>query len=314
MLETPGDWLPARAVLHPTGLFFSMRQIDRAELWDPFMQETLARLPARETIVQIDRADVGKGAAGSAPAGIVFHVARCGSTLIAQLLKQQAGIVVYAEPLPLNEILLPPHKWVHGELVAALRSLGAAFARHARGPYVLKLTSWNTLFCDIVAEAFPGTPWILNLRDPVEVAVSLLKQPAGWIWEAGAAVPNFARFIDPEGAARSREEYVARLYGAFCRAAARLDPARGRLVCYTSLPQAVWAEVAPHFSLAVTPDGRERMLAAAAKNSKRPPDTASPFTGDSAAKQAAASHELKDAVLRFARPPLEELERIHAAR
>ncbi len=43
--------------------------------------------------------------------GIVFHVSRCGSTLVSQLLKQHVGVVVYAEPLPVNEILLPPHKW-----------------------------------------------------------------------------------------------------------------------------------------------------------------------------------------------------------
>ncbi|MGH8722282.1 MAG: hypothetical protein ACREU4_09880, partial [Burkholderiales bacterium] len=81
MQAMQGEWLPARAALHPTGLYFSLREIRPAELQDPFMQETIARLPARETIVQIDREDVGKGVAGSAPAGLIFHVARCGSTL-----------------------------------------------------------------------------------------------------------------------------------------------------------------------------------------------------------------------------------------
>ncbi len=187
MQATQGDWLPARAALHPTGLYFALRDIRTAELQDPFMQETVARVSARESVVQIAREDVGKGTAGTSPAGIVFHVSRCGSTLVSQLLKQHVGLVVYAEPLPVNEILLPPHKWPRAEVVAALRSLGAAFARHARKPYVLKLTSWNTLFCDVVAEAFPDSPWVLCLRDPVEVGVSLLQQPAGWIWDGGDA-------------------------------------------------------------------------------------------------------------------------------
>jgi hypothetical protein len=140
-------------------------------------------LPARESVVQIARGDVGKGTAGTEPAGIVHHVARCGSTLVSQLLKQHVGTVVHAEPLPADEILLPPYKWSRPEIVAALRSLGAAFAGHARRPWVLKVTSWNTLLCDVVAEAFPGTPWVLCLRDPVEVCVSLLELPAGWIWD-----------------------------------------------------------------------------------------------------------------------------------
>ncbi len=61
MQATQGDWLPARAALHPTGLYFALRDIRTAELQDPFMQETIARVPARESVVQIAREDVGKG-------------------------------------------------------------------------------------------------------------------------------------------------------------------------------------------------------------------------------------------------------------
>ncbi len=130
--------------------------------------------------MHVARDSVGWAARDTAPVGIIFHVARCGSTLLSQSLKRLDDLVVYAEPQPVNEILAPPHKWPRADLVAALRTLSAAFARHARRPYVLKLSSWNTLYCDIVAEAFPDTPWVLSLRDPVEVGVSLLASPPGW--------------------------------------------------------------------------------------------------------------------------------------
>ncbi|HEX9707945.1 MAG TPA: hypothetical protein VGA24_09945 [Steroidobacteraceae bacterium] len=306
MHETQGDWLPSRAALHPAGLYFSLREIEPAELQDAFMQETIARIGGRESIVQVAREDLGKGAEGCAPAGIIFHVARCGSTLISQLLKQHGGLVVYSEPLPVNEILLPPHKWARSELVAALRSLSIAFARHAGKRYVLKLTSWNTLFCDIVAEAFPLSPWILSIRDPVEVGVSLLKQPPGWLEE-------FSRFVDPDGASKSREEYVARLYGALCEAAARLDPRRGRLVPYESLPAAVWEIVAPQYSLSIDGEVRKRMTDAAGRNSKAPLGKDSSFEADSAVKRASSSSELQRAIELFARPRLRELEKRHAS-
>ena len=48
-------WLPARAALHPTGLYFSLREIPPAELQDAFMAQTLARSGARERVVQIAR-------------------------------------------------------------------------------------------------------------------------------------------------------------------------------------------------------------------------------------------------------------------
>ena len=313
MQATQGDWLPARAALHPTGLYFALRDIRTAELQDPFMQETIARVPARESVVQIARGDVGKGATGTSPSGIVFHVARCGSTLVSQLLKQHVGLVVYSEPMPVNEILLPPHKWARMEVVAALRSLGAAFARHARKPWVLKLTSWNTLFCDLIVEAFPDSPWVLCLRDPVEVGVSLLQQPAGWIWDGGDPVAAFRKHIDPQGAAQSREEYVARLYAAFCDAAGRLDPRRGRLVDYSTLPAAVWETVAPHFSQSVDKVVRGHMQSAAVMNSKAPVGRPVKFSEDAAAKKAAASDALCRAIDERARPALQRLTALHAA-
>lgn len=312
MQATQGDWLPARAALHPTGLYFALRDIRAADLQDPFMQETVARLPGRESVVQVARADVGRGTAGTAPAGIVFHVARCGSTLVSQLLKQDVGIVAYAEPLPVNEILLPPHRWPRAELVGALRSLGAAFARHARKPYVLKLTSWNLLFCDVVSEAFPGSPWALCLRDPVEVGVSLLRQPAGWIWDGGVPTAPFVKFVDPDGLAASREAYVARLYAAFCEAALRLDPARGLLVRYEALPAAAWQAVAPHFGRTVGALLRERMQAAAAMDAKAPIGRPAAFADDAPAKQSAAGEDLRREMELHARPALERLLARHA--
>jgi sulfotransferase family protein len=313
MHETQGDWLPVRAALHPTGLYFSLREIAAAELQDAFMQETIARVGGREKVVQIDRGDIDKAAPDTAPAGLIFHVARCGSTLVSQMLKQHGDVVVYAEPLPFNEILLPPHKWPKTELVFALRSLGDAFARHAGTRYVLKFTSWNTFYCDLLAEAFPSSPWVLCIRDPVEVAVSLLNEPAGWLKDQERISNPFERLIDPEGSVQSAEERLARLYGAFCEAASRLDRERGRLLRYESLPAAAWDVVAPHFGLTMDEPRRRRMADAASRNSKAPLRAEAAFASDVAKKQAAASASLRSAIDALARPRLARLETLFAA-
>jgi hypothetical protein len=300
--------LPVRAGLAATGLYLALRRIGRDQLQDAFMQETVARVPAQERIVHVARDGVGWAPRDSAPVGVIFHVARCGSTLLSQSLKRLGGLVVYAEPQPVNEVLAPPHKWPRADLVAALRTLGGAFARHARGPYVLKLSSWNTLYCDVVAEAFPQTPWVLSLRDPVEVGVSLLASPPGWFQAAGLIAQ-----VDPGHAAKSREEFVARAYGAFCTAAAKLDAGRGRLAPYESLPAAVWEIVAPHFSLSIDPAQRERIAESARRHAKAPVGSVAEFTSDVAAKQDAASAELRRAIDSLARPQLERLMQLHAA-
>jgi hypothetical protein len=312
MHETERVGLPVRAVLQPTGLYLALRQIAPEQLQDAFMQETVARIPTPDTFVHIAREDIGKAAPGSAPAGMIFHVARCGSTLLSQSLKKLDGVVVYAEPLAVNEILSPPHKWPRHELVAALRSLGDALARHAGRPYVIKFSSWNTLFCDLLQEAFPRSPWVLSFRDPVEVGVSLLQKPPGWLRDSGEVSRQLAALVDPDGASQSLEEHIARLYGAFCSAAALLDARRGKLITYRSLPAAVWDVVAPHFSLAI--DSRQRQLieAAARTYAKAPMGQPREFSSDAALKQAAAPVALRQAIDAFAIPALESLERLHS--
>lgn len=305
--------LPVRAGLAPTGVYLALRQIGRDELQDAFMQETVARVPAQERIVHVARDGVGWAPRDTAPVGIIFHVARCGSTLLSQSLKRLDGLVVYAEPQPVNEILAPPHKWPRADLVAALRTLGGAFARHARGSYVLKLSSWNTLYCDVVAEAFPETPWVLSLRDPVEVGVSLLASPPGWFQGTAEAARGLAARVDSDHASKSREAFVASVYGAFCAAAAGLDASRGRLVPYESLPAAVWDIVAPHFSLSVDPSQRERIAEGARRHAKAAIGTVAEFRSDVASKQGAASAELRRAIDSLARPQLERLLYLHVA-
>jgi hypothetical protein len=248
----------------------------------------------------------------TAPAGIVFHVARCGSTLISQSLKKLDDLVVYAEPQPFNEILASLQSSARADVVAALRALGAAFAAHAGNRYILKLSSWNTLYCDLVAEAFPNTPWVLCLRDPVEVGVSMLASPPGWFGGTNDVSRHLAARVDPDRKAKSREEFVARTYGAFCDAILGLEPGAGRLVRYEALPAAVWTLVAPHFSLSVDAHQREEIAQSARTDAKAGIGQSVAFVSDAATKQAAASAELRDAIDRIARPRLERLLQRHA--
>jgi hypothetical protein len=169
------------------------------------------------------------------------------------------------------------------------------------------------MFCEFLAEAFPQSPWILSLRDPLEVGVSLLRQPPGWMQGSDEASKVLMRFVDPDATSKSPEEFIGRLYGKFCEAACRLDANRGRLVRYEALPAAVWDIVAPHFALSTDEPQRQRMAQAARINSKAPPGKSPEFASDTAAKQAAATAALRLAIDTFARPQLERLVGLHAA-
>jgi hypothetical protein len=306
MQRIESTWLPARAALQPTGLYLELREIGPEQLQDPFLVETVQRVPARQSVIQILKQDLGRASPNSAPAGLIFHVGRCGSTVASQLLKHHDQVVVYSEPIALNEILVPPRKWDRPELVAALRSLGDLLARHAGKPYVLKLSSWNTLSCDIVSDAFPSTPWAFCVRDPLEVCVSLLQQRPGWLRDAGSRSHLLAGIADAE-TCDAPEEYLPRLLAAYCRAIAGLDPHRGKLIPYETLPEAVWSTLAPHFGLSIGEEARARMTAASRTYAKSRVGQSVAFVSDGAGKRAAASPELRRAVDSHARPELERL-------
>ena len=180
-------------------------------------------------------------------------------------------------------------------------------------PYVLKLSSWNTLFCDIVTEAFPETHWVLSLRDPVEVGVSLLRQPPGWLSgdDGGVARPRRDRRSGRIARSHARSSSRAPTVRSAQRWRAS-TPRRGRLVAYEALPAAVWDVVAPHFSLPVDARQRADIAQAARTHAKAPLGRAAEFVPDAATKQAAASAELRRAIDSFARPQLERLVRLHA--
>ena len=303
--------LPVRAALHDAGLYFAFRDVPPEELKDPFMQQTIARLAASETLVHVDWSDIGKAPPGTAPAGAIFHVGRCGSTVLSQALKHHGGVVVYAEPLPLNDLLSTPRAWRRESIIAALRSLGAAFAAHAGKPYVLKFSSWSTLFCDLVVEAFPQMPWVFAVRDPVEVLETIVRNPPPWFQGDSDQARLIAERVDPCHQGMSAEEFGARLYRAFCDAISPLDRGRGLLVEYEMLRDSLPA-VAAHFNMSLTDEQRQRMAESTRQYAKSRLSRPTAFEPDAAAKRARATVELQAAVEAIAREPLERLRRSFA--
>ena len=301
----PSRGLPARSALDATGLHVALVDIAPEELREPFLHETVQRLPGPATVVHTPSGQLGREPASAAPAGVIFHVSRCGSTVQSQMLKQHGGVVVYAEPLAVNELLAGSQAGDLSQRAAALRSLGARFAAHARRPYVLKLSSWNLLYGDLVAKAFPESPWALALRDPLEVCVSLQSSPPSWLRPENASA--FAGLPDLVDMPADTPERAARFVAAFLRAAMRRPRERGLIVPYESLPFAVPDELLAHFGLPQGPAVRERMLTTARFHSKADPDRQAVFAADTEQKRATASVQLRDAVDRLARAEYEAL-------
>jgi Sulfotransferase family len=140
-------------------------------------------------------ADVVLGAAamslGRAPGGLMFHVGRCGSTLLCNLLASVGGWVALREPEFLNTLLRRlaaerdrGRKDRLGVIIAqSLRSLANGVRRDAERrerACVVKLSSWGAMMADDLVTTFNATPLVVVTRDPCATVASFLRDPPHW--------------------------------------------------------------------------------------------------------------------------------------
>ena len=130
----------------------------------------------------------------------------------------------------------------------------------------VELESWNVLYCQLLKQAFPETPWVFCIRDPIDVAVSVLEDPDPGLWYpqfAGGPDPFFAGFGMPAGRKLPAGDHIALFYVQFCEAIRQLPRQTGRIIQYDSMPASAWTTVAPAFNLAISADAQTRMQRAA---------------------------------------------------
>ncbi|WP_315819684.1 hypothetical protein [Paraflavitalea speifideaquila] len=116
------------------------------------------------------------------PAAFIFHVSRCGSTLLAQLLGLNEAHIVLAETPFLDELLRLPfqNKNVDGALLsrvfpAALQLYGQK-RKGIEKHLFIKADSWHLCFYQQLRALYPTVPFILLYRKPGEVIHSQRRQ------------------------------------------------------------------------------------------------------------------------------------------
>jgi hypothetical protein len=242
-------------------------------------------------------------AGGLQPNGFLFHIARCGSTLVSNVLSALPDALVIKEAQPIDECLRTDLSLPHVErarwLVDVVGALGQRFAGDERS-YYLKFTSWNVLHHGLIRDCFPDTPSAFLYRDPLETLVSMLRAEPVWEFEV---VPGLER----QG--RSNAEYYARVIGAFLASGLELAAAGGRLVAYSELGTELLPRVLAAFGV---PDSAQVASIIEAQRSVYSKDPRRRFVPDADEKRREASPEARDAVERWALPAFTELERVRA--
>jgi Sulfotransferase family len=252
--ESLRGWTPVRvAVRHPA---IEWAIVDRP-FTDPFFEQTahvamqhrFNQIFARRT--PLDILDELGAEPVRAPAGLIVHMSRCGSTLITQMLARLPNVVVLSEPQPFDGLLRlrdRGHADADKTLVRRLRGLMRALAPDSDEPrVVVKLHAWHVLELSLLARACPQTPVVFVFREPRGVLRSQARN-AGAEVLAGTIDPAYAGIRD--AAELARPDYGARVLAAMCEAALR-HAATGEMlfVDYETLPDAVFTRVLPFLGL-----------------------------------------------------------------
>ena len=316
-------WIPIRLYWRDARPFLDWSYLGEAGFTEPFFSETVERtfyrlfnrLFRHQTPIEFLE-EIETTLSSVPPTGFIFHMSRCGSTLISQMLSALPENIVISEAGPLDSIIRAHfhHSGVTDEerikwLRLIVNVLGRKRAERQKHLFI-KFDCWNTLELPLIKRAFPHVPWIFVYRDPVEVIVSH-RQRRGAQMVPGVLEPELFGMSADVAAQLSMEEYCVRVLHAICDAALLYCREHdGMLVNYTELPQVVFSSITRFFGVDESEEDRASMSRAARFDAKNP---VVQFESDAERKQREASERVRELSDKWLGRVYEQLESLRQA-
>jgi hypothetical protein len=317
----PDGWLPIRASWQGSELYVHWTYFGERRLRDPFFEGDVRgclyapfnRLFRYVTPIETLAAWL-KTRPHLEPSGFIFHMSRCGSTLVSQMLAALPSNIVVSEASPIDTVV-QAGRW-RPDLGADrqalwLNSIIGALGQKRCGDeqrYFVKLDCWHTLALPLFRRAFPAVPWVFLYRDPVEVLVSQLRIPGTQMIPGGVG-PNLYGLERSYGPGTAEDYYAQVLAKVTEPAVAHYASGSGLLVNYQQLPDALFTAILPHFGVQCGEAERAAMTEAARYDAKTP---GFEFAPDSGAKQHAATPIARAAAERWLGELYRRLEALRA--
>jgi hypothetical protein len=313
-LDALNEWTPLRLFVRDGETFVDWAHLGQNRFTEPFFDQTIAKFlrhPAdalfrHQTPIEVLR-DLYERRRGLKPSGFIFHMSRCGSTLVSQMLASIERCIAISEARPIDEVLAAEvseeqrAEWLRW----MVHALGCP--HHGEDLFFIKFDAWHVMDLPFITRVFPEIPWIFLYREPVEVLVSQTRERGVQVMPTGVAPARFGLPAD-ECWVTKLNEYAARVLGRICEAALEhRNEGQGRLVNFKELPDVLPQLLERHFKVPMSANEIETMLGAAQFDAKRPSLN---FENDSTAKQRAASDEVRQLSAQFIQPAYEELERV----
>lgn len=290
-------WFPVTLDSDPAAVWW--RFLGQRRLTAAFFQDSLSSQPGPERqVCRTPLAALDDLPTSVAPTAFIFHVSRCGSTLLTQMLASLARCIVMSEPPVLDAFFRLHHRspdqsgGVHTfrQLVAALGQRRTEGERH----FFVKFDCWHVPWIPFIREAFPQTPIVFLYRHPEQVLVSHRRQRGPQmipgLLDTSRLKPDVADLppADFEG-------YGIRMLEAVFQSA--LDVVQRTplaadlmLVNYSQLPAAAWESLFPLFTLQCS---AEELAAVQARSQFHSKHAGARFEGDQPQPAAKGSQDKK---------------------
>jgi len=315
-------WVPIRLGWRDAEPYVDWCRIGENRFTEPFFSGTIDRclrhpftlMFRRETPLE----ELGRwreARPGIRPTGFIFHVSRCGSTLVSRMLGALPGSIMLSEPGPVDDVLRSHWKhpstsdqqrveWLRGMVSALGQPRGGGESR-----LFIKFDAWSLVDLPIIRAAFPETPAVFLYRDPVEVLVSHMRS-RGMHMVPGMVEPEMFGMSGKEAASLPPLDYcgrvLARLFDlgvAACRCGQAVP------LNYSQLPGAVESILLRSFGLTCTPEEGKTLEGVARFDAKNPGFI---FEDDTERKNREVSELIRECAEKWVVPLYQELEAIRA--
>ncbi len=254
-------------------------------------------------VTGLDVLAAGPPADAASPTGFVFHMSRCGSTLVSRALARSPRALVHSQPGVLREGIwsVLTDEWTRmpsptPERLALFRSVVGHLFRSRPGQvdaFFLKFFSENVLFLDFIRAAFPDTPCLFLFRDPVEVIASVDSTSTGMLAARGTLRAQLVAGVSGRAEARLNDhEFIVGCYRRYFDVVLSADRVGLTLLDYRDLTRQQFEPIlSDAFGYQLPHADRAAVLEQFGLHSKSDSAAPVPFADDSATKKQAVSSE-----------------------
>jgi hypothetical protein len=222
------NWIPYKLATVEDALCCKWLFVGDAPFTAPFFDETISQchsLPEnsrmRSSISSLDiLPQLAAQMDAVSPTAIIFHISRCGSTLVSQLLALQEANIVLSEVPFFDELLRLGVKDNTANTPALLKTsvqLYGAKRNEKSENLFIKADSWHIHFYAKLRQLYPNIPFVLLYRKPDEVIRSQQKN-RGMQAVPGVLEPEIFGFDKAETLKISLDEYMAKVIESYLQA------------------------------------------------------------------------------------------------